>query len=582
MANVKQAPSMMQTSALAGQEPDLYAQQLDLQRRQQYADMLRKQAATAIDPNRVAQGGVAFKISPWEGLAKMAQAYLARSADKSNDEDQVKIGSVMAQRQAAALKALAPAGTFDDDAPIDLSGKPQASTPENYRPPVDSNIKQAWIRALKVSESNPELGSKLIQNLSEVTNDQKNWAAQGLNPRDVGSAEMGKLKAGGLVNVAPNNTVLDASTQKPVFAAPDFNSGRQNTFGPNGVPQISPMQGSELIPQQAGQVKRAEAAGAAGYDMVTVNTPNGPVMMTREQAAQQANPTPQSQPAPQMPQQATPQAPQGAQPANQGFPAGTQMPAMTGAATPENRMAILQQERQQMVARNATPADLQMIDREIAGVSRAGVPAMSASLAGVGIPLKPSLDTVREEAQAKADAAVYEKRQQTYRDDLDKTNKQYDEMMAALPSAREALKVATGSGIGSMRDTVQGVFGKTNPAAKAAASLDVIGAKFTSNVPRFEGPQSDKDTAFYKAAAGDLANRNVPNETRMAALDTVESMQKYANAIANGRQAPEPAWRQTGRYRALGAQQANPTQRRSPAPNSTPEQIMQFYLGGNQ
>lgn len=578
MATVKQAPNMMQASALAGQEPDLYTQQLDLQRRQQYADILRKQASTAIDPNRVAQGGVAFKISPWEGVAKMAQALLAKNADKSNDDDQVKIGSAMAKRQSDALKALAPTGMFDKSSPIELSDKPQASIPDNARPQVDENIKQAWIRALKVSETNPELGGKLIQNLSEVTNNQKDWAAQGLDPRTVGAAELGKLKAGGLVNVAPNSSVLDASTQKPVFAAPDFNSGRQNTFGQNGQPQISQMQGSEIIPQMAGQVKRAEAAANAGFDMVTVNTQNGPVMMTREQAAQQAAPTPpQGQPAPQMPQQA----PQGAQASTMGFPAGTNMPAMTGAATPENRLATLQQERQQMVARNATPADLQMIDREIAGVSRAGAPAMSAS-ASPGIPLKPAIDTVREEAQAKADAAVYESRQKTYREDLDKANKQYDEMMAAIPSARDALKVATGSGIGAVRDTVQGVFGKSNPAAKAAASLDVIGAKFTSTVPRFEGPQSDKDTAFYRAAAGDLANRNVPNETRVAALDTVEKMQKYSNAIANGRQPPEPAWRQTDRYRALGEKSPNQAPRRTPPPNATPDQIMQFYLQGNQ
>lgn len=48
-------------------------------------------------------------------------------------------------------------------------------------------------------------------------------------------------------------------------------------------------------------------------------------------------------------------------------------------------------------------------------------------------------------------------------------------------------------------------------------------------MPRFEGPQSDKDTQFYKEAAGDLANPSKPVETRMAALETLRALnEKYA------------------------------------------------------
>lgn len=399
---MKQAPQMM--SALA---PDLQAQQMELSRQQQLADMLRQQGSTPIQ-QQVA-GGHVVKISPWEGIAKMLTAGVGGYMQSQNDKKQVELGSEMVKRRADALKLLAPAGVFQDQGVgAELTSNPQASTPGAQVPP---NIKKAWINALSLSESNPELSGKLIQNLSELTNNQKDWAAQGLDPAAVGAAEMGKLKASGLVNVSPNSTVLDASTNKPVFAAPDFNSGRQNSFGPNGQPQISQMQGSEIIPQMAGQVKRAEAAGAAGFDMVTVNTPNGPVMMTREQAAQQAAPQPQGQPAPQVPQQAPQQAPQGPQTPNMGFPAGTQMPSMTGAATPENRIATLQQERAQMVARNATPTDLQMIDREIANVSRAGAPAMSASpnAAGMpGIPLQTDAQKERDVGKVKVQNAVDE------------------------------------------------------------------------------------------------------------------------------------------------------------------------------
>ena len=47
-------------------------------------------------------------------------------------------------------------------------------------------------------------------------------------------------------------------------------------------------------------------------------------------------------------------------------------------------------------------------------------------------------------------------------------------------------------------------------------------------VPRFEGPQSDRDTALYTAAAGDVGNPNKPIATRLAAVQQmVELNKKY-------------------------------------------------------
>ena len=52
----------------------------------------------------------------------------------------------------------------------------------------------------------------------------------------------------------------------------------------------------------------------------------------------------------------------------------------------------------------------------------------------------------------------------------------------------------------------------------------------TSNVPRMQGPQSDKDVLLYKTMAAEVGNRNKPVSARMAALDTLEKLQsKYAD-----------------------------------------------------
>jgi hypothetical protein len=63
-------------------------------------------------------------------------------------------------------------------------------------------------------------------------------------------------------------------------------------------------------------------------------------------------------------------------------------------------------------------------------------------------------------------------------------------------------------------------------AADADAQLTILGEKLTAQVPRFEGPQSDKDTASYRAAAGDLGNANKTITTRMSALKTLIDLNK--------------------------------------------------------
>ena len=63
-------------------------------------------------------------------------------------------------------------------------------------------------------------------------------------------------------------------------------------------------------------------------------------------------------------------------------------------------------------------------------------------------------------------------------------------------------------------------------AADADAQLTILGEKLTAQVPRFEGPQSDKDTASYRAAAGDLGNAGKTITTRMSALKTLIDLNK--------------------------------------------------------
>jgi hypothetical protein len=76
---------------------------------------------------------------------------------------------------------------------------------------------------------------------------------------------------------------------------------------------------------------------------------------------------------------------------------------------------------------------------------------------------------------------------------------------------------STGSGAGRAADVAAGFIGKATPGAIAIAKLKPIADMALKMVPRFEGPQSDKDTASYKEAAGQLADASLPNEIRKEA-----------------------------------------------------------------
>ena len=108
--------------------------------------------------------------------------------------------------------------------------------------------------------------------------------------------------------------------------------------------------------------------------------------------------------------------------------------------------------------------------------------------------------------------------------------KQYQQMRAGVGQAIDLLKQGpTSSGIGSAVDSGLGFFGKSTPSGTLAASLDTISGWLTANVPRFSGPQSDRDVMNYRIMAGALGDRTKPIEQRLAAAKQLQAMQdKYA------------------------------------------------------
>jgi hypothetical protein len=104
------------------------------------------------------------------------------------------------------------------------------------------------------------------------------------------------------------------------------------------------------------------------------------------------------------------------------------------------------------------------------------------------------------------------------------------------------LERSTGSGVGRLLDIAGEFVGVSSRGGQAAAALAPIADVVLKLVPRFEGPQSDRDTRSYQEAAGRLADPTIPNETRLAAArEIVRLMQSRRDQVQFGEGGARPA-----------------------------------------
>lgn len=89
--------------------------------------------------------------------------------------------------------------------------------------------------------------------------------------------------------------------------------------------------------------------------------------------------------------------------------------------------------------------------------------------------------------------------------------------LEAVTKPKGLISQSTGSGFGRAMDVSAGFFGQATEGAIAGAKLAPIADLVLKMVPRFEGPQSDKDTQSYKEASAQLANTSLPTEIRRQA-----------------------------------------------------------------
>lgn len=87
----------------SGIDPEIAAQMLGLKRKRSVADALMQQALSPLKADRVAPGGLAVPISPWEGIAQLAKAYMGSKGLEDLDKQQ---GDLTRQNQAKVTDAI--------------------------------------------------------------------------------------------------------------------------------------------------------------------------------------------------------------------------------------------------------------------------------------------------------------------------------------------------------------------------------------------------------------------------------------------------------------------------------------------
>ena len=99
--------------------------------------------------------------------------------------------------------------------------------------------------------------------------------------------------------------------------------------------------------------------------------------------------------------------------------------------------------------------------------------------------------------------------------------------------------VPTGSGIGSMVDTAASWIGVTPSGAAEADALKVVAGRLLQKIPRFEGPQSDKDVVLYKQMAADAGNEKLPRARRIMAVSKMREIYSRYETGSSGKIAGE-------------------------------------------
>lgn len=244
-------------------DPSIATDQAALDRQMALAQALRQQSLTPVETSGRQVGGMGYKVSPLEGIAKLLQGWAATKTDTSNDQSRLSL----AQKQAAALRPMLD-GMFGEDAPASPGPTAQGSSPTVGAPEAPATETQGarLKRSAKAAflMGNNDLANKLISNYLELTPEQKNMAAKGIDPKAMGRAELGKAEKEANAPTRLGNAVY-ADAKGTVHGLPQPIAGAVNIPDPSNPSGFR----AEPVPGAAAAMQSGAQAAAVGHAAAT-------------------------------------------------------------------------------------------------------------------------------------------------------------------------------------------------------------------------------------------------------------------------------------------------------------------------
>lgn len=257
--------------------PDIAQEQQQLSRRQQMADLLRKQSLDPVGNTEVINGW-AVKKSPLEGLSKMAQALSANYIQDKTDSHQLELAKAL-QGRLGSVASGGGAGLSSDDAATAALGtnsngptNTNAATQTQLMAPVSApdNAKygnQNLLRSLAINALGGDQASGAFWKDQESTDAAKRGRELGYTiAQDRTNEDEKRFKDNYIspVNARPGSILRDPKTNKPMAFNPHVPDGFIPSFDSSGN-----VNGMQAIPGALSAIGGVEQAKTLGVGEAT-------------------------------------------------------------------------------------------------------------------------------------------------------------------------------------------------------------------------------------------------------------------------------------------------------------------------
>jgi hypothetical protein len=197
--------------------PDLSVMQQDLARKQQFADLLRQRAMQPSQGTEMV-GGWAIPKSPLSLVSDVAQGYFGNKMQEDINKKNTEIAGKLMQYRTDQFNKMAGLGggsSAVNQGQGTSAPQPSAQVDGAVPPSAAENRKNsAMAQALAAyQDGNETLANDIIKNYTLMTDEEKNMAAKGQNPLQIGQYETGKARNDatfvakqGDLNILPDGT----------------------------------------------------------------------------------------------------------------------------------------------------------------------------------------------------------------------------------------------------------------------------------------------------------------------------------------------------------------------------------------